>query len=199
MGLTWADVDWERARFAVRATKTADTGADGGTRHVPIFPELMPHLREAFERAEAGQVHVVGAHRLVGENLRTQMMRIIERAGLAVWPKLFQNCRATREIELCETFPEHVVAKWLGHSESVARRHYLSVTEGHYRRAAEGPADAPEKAVQKAVQSGAETGRNESQQPPPEGQEPAFADISTGISTPKGIRTPCLRAENPMS
>ncbi|MBE3123764.1 MAG: phage integrase SAM-like domain-containing protein, partial [Planctomycetes bacterium] len=96
MGLTWADVNWERARFAVHASKTADTGADGGTRHVPIFPELLPYLREAFERAEAGQVHVVGAHRLVGENLRTQMMRIIERAGLTVWPKLFVNCRATR-------------------------------------------------------------------------------------------------------
>jgi len=71
----------------------------------------------------------------------------------------------------------------------------LNVTEDHYRRAAEGPADAPEK----AVQSGAEIERNESQQPPLEGQEPAFADISTGINTPKGIRTPCLRAENPMS
>ena len=131
MGLTWADVDWERARFAVRATKTADTGADGGTRHVPIFPELMPHLREAFERAEAGQVHVVGAHRLVGENLRTQMMRIIKRAGLTVWPKLFVNCRATREIELCETFPQYVVAKWFGHSESIAQRHYLNAGRTH--------------------------------------------------------------------
>ena len=47
--------------------------------------------------------------------------RIIGRAGLSTWPKLFQNLRSTRETELCEEFPDHVVTKWLGNSTAVAR------------------------------------------------------------------------------
>ena len=136
LSLTWAGVNWERSRFAVRAAKTEDTGADGGTRFVPIFPELLPHLREAFEAAAPGAVYVVAKHR--AENLRTQAARIIRAAGVAPWPKLFVNCRASAEIELCERFPQHVVAKWLGHSPAVALRHYLAVTEDHFRAAAEG-------------------------------------------------------------
>jgi len=153
LSLTWADVDWARSRFAVHSAKTEDTGADGGTRHVPIFPELLPHLREAFEQAASGQTWIVAGYRAGTQNLRTQLARIIRRAGLVPWEKLFQNCRATREIELCETFSQHVVAKWLGHSESVARRHYLNVTEDHYRRAAEEPTGAAQNPVQGAVQN----------------------------------------------
>ena len=42
-------------------------------------------------------------------NLRTQLMRILRRAGVATWPKLFHNLRASRETELAATFPLHVV------------------------------------------------------------------------------------------
>ena len=37
------------------------------------------------------------------------MHRIIRRAGLTPWPKPFQNLRSTRETELAETYPLHVV------------------------------------------------------------------------------------------
>jgi integrase len=195
LALTWADVDWDRERFAVHSAKTEHTGGDGGTRHVPIFPELLPYLRAAFEAAEAGQVHVVSQRHLDSENLRTQMARIIKKAGVAVWPKLFQNCRATREIELCEKFPQHVVAKWMGHSESIANRHYLKVTEDHFRRAAKEPTGV----VQKAVQSGAETERNAAQAPPEKPANAALCDDVDIKDTPKGIRTPCLRVETPVS
>ena len=52
------------------------------------------------------------------------------------WPKLWQNLRAIRQTELEEYFPSHVVCQWIGNSQSVAREHYLQVTDSHYERAA---------------------------------------------------------------
>src|SRR5690606_8303678 len=76
-------------------------------------------------------------------NLRTHFKRIIERAGLTPWPKLFQNLRASRETELLASFPIHVVTAWLGNSPKVALEHYAIVRDDDYA-----------KAVQNAVQSG---------------------------------------------
>jgi hypothetical protein len=71
-------------------------------------------------------------------NLRTQLRRIIARAQLKLWPKLWQNLRSTRETELADEFPAHVVVAWLGNSEAVARKHYLQVTDEHFAAAAGG-------------------------------------------------------------
>ena len=37
----------------------------------------------------------------------------------------------------------HVVCKWMGNSEPVAARHYLQVTEEHYRQAVQNPVQQP--------------------------------------------------------
>ncbi len=70
-------------------------------------------------------------------NLRTQLTRIIEKAGLKPWPKLFQNLRATRATELAERFPGHVAAAWLGHSVQIAKTNYWQVTDDHFEAATE--------------------------------------------------------------
>ena len=81
-------------------------------------------------------------------NLRSQLNRIIRRAGLQPWPKLWQNLRSTRETELAETFPLHVVVKWIGNSQQVAAKHYLQVTDAHFESAASQPTgEAPIAAV----------------------------------------------------
>jgi hypothetical protein len=67
LALTWADVDWERQRFLVRSSKT-------GERWVPLFPELLPHLEAAFDRAEPGAVYVIAQHRNTNMNLRTRLI-----------------------------------------------------------------------------------------------------------------------------
>ena len=133
--LRWGDVLWDQGVFVVHADKTAHH-PDGGVRRVPIFPELRPHLQESFDLAPEG------TRRLVPDlqsttNLRTQLHRIIRRAGLTPWPKLFQNLRSTRETELAERFPMHVVCEWIGNSQPVAAKHYLQVTEAHVREAQE--------------------------------------------------------------
>jgi hypothetical protein len=72
---------------------------------------------------------VVTRYRDTNQNLRTQLLRIIKRAGLKHWPKLFQNLRAIRETELRRSHPTHVVCAWIGNSPKVAAKNYLQVTE----------------------------------------------------------------------
>jgi hypothetical protein len=76
----------------------------------------------------------------VTKNLRTQILRIIRRAGLEAWPKPFHNLRASRGTELAETYPVHVVCKWMGNTEHIAAKHYLQVTDDHFEKAVGGAA-----------------------------------------------------------
>jgi integrase len=143
--LKWTDVNWEQSRILIHSPKTEHhPGQDA--RVVPLFPELVSHLREAFEEAEPGAVYVVPRWGKTG-NLRAQFAAIVKAAGLQPWPKIFNALRSWREIELRERWPSHVVCSWLGHSEDVAEKHYLCVTEAHFRQAAE-PETAHETAQQ---------------------------------------------------
>ena len=157
LALRWADVDWERSRLTVHSSKT-EHHPGGESRLVPLFPELVPHLREVFEWAEPGGEYVITRYRHPSANLRTQLNRIIKRAGLKAWPKLFQNLRSTRQTELEEDFPTHVVCAWMGNSRPVAMKHYLQVTDEHFERAARSI-----EAVQNPVQQSAARSRNASQ------------------------------------
>ncbi len=142
--LTWADVLWDQDRFIVRSSKT-------GTRIVPIFPELRPYLEACFDAAEPGAAHVIATHR--NANLRTRMVKIIERAGLVTWTKPFHNLRASRQTELAAEHPIHVVCEWIGNSAAIAQAHYLQVTDGDFDRAAKSGAFVVQKAVQTAFDS----------------------------------------------
>src|SRR6516162_7755029 len=116
--LKWADVDWERDRFRVTSPKTEHFEGKG-ERWVPIFPELRPYLEEAFDLAAVGAECVIGRYRLKNANLRTRFERIIRKAGLEPWERLFHNLRASRQTELTDIFSAHIVAKWLGNSVKV--------------------------------------------------------------------------------
>lgn len=133
--LTWGDVDWDRRRMRIPSVKTAHCGK--GSREIPLFPELRPYLESVFDTAAPGTVHVVATHRLGSCNLRTQLMRIIRRAGLEAWPRLFHNLRASRQNELMESHPIHVVCDWIGNSALIAGEHYLHVRESDFDAALE--------------------------------------------------------------
>ncbi len=145
--LAWSDMDWERNRFIVRSTKT-------GARWVPMFPELRSHLEEAFDRAEPGTVHVITRTRSAESNWRTTFAKIVARAGLTMWERPFQNMRASRETELAQTHPLHVVTAWIGNSVSVAAKHYLQVTDGDFLRAVGDSAKSDAPTAQNATQTG---------------------------------------------
>lgn len=93
-------------------------------------------LDEAFELAKPGAEFVVTKTRDSGDNLRTQMSRIIEHAGVEPWPKVFQNLRATRATEVADQYGEARESKWIGHSRKIARKHYFQVTDDDYAKAA---------------------------------------------------------------
>jgi hypothetical protein len=100
---------------------------------------------------------VVHRYRDGNANLRTNIERIIQKAGLKPWPKLFQNLRSTRETELAETFPIHVVCAWIGTSEAVAKKHYLQVTDEHFAaesQSLQNPVQQPAAGVRKMTKQG---------------------------------------------
>jgi integrase len=138
LALRWGDVDWDRGRLTVHASKT-EHHEGGGIRQAPLFPELRAVLMEGFAEAAEGAEFVITRYRSPAQNLRTRLQRIIKQAGLTPWPKLWQNLRSTRETELAETFPLHVVCAWIGNSRPVAMRHYLQVTDEHFERAVQNP------------------------------------------------------------
>jgi len=131
--LEWSDVNWEKSRITIKVPKKAHIEGHE-TRVIPIFEELRPHLEKAFGEAEEGAVLVVPKARETG-NLRTHAKRILRKAGVAEWPKLFQNLRASRETELMQTHPAHVVLAWIGHTAAVAQSHYLQVTDADFDKA----------------------------------------------------------------
>ncbi len=134
--LKWQDVDFEYSRFTVHSSKT-EHHADGGIRTVPIFPELKPLFQDAFDQANEGAVYCLDRYNGQWSNLGTNMKRIVKKAGLTPWPKLFQNCRSTRETELFKlTGNIKAVCEWIGNSPTVAMQHYAQITEQDMKQAA---------------------------------------------------------------
>lgn len=155
LGLRWRDVDWKQGTLLVRSPKT-EHNEGGDCRLVPLFPEVRKHLLDVRRQADDGAEFVITRYREANSNLRTQLQRIVRKAGLSPWPKLFQNLRSTRQTELSESFPAHVVCAWLGNSEKVAQGHYLQVTDAHFARAIKTEAEALPEPCEEAAQNAAQ-------------------------------------------
>lgn len=153
--LTWADVDWQNMRIVITSPKTK-RHKGGAKRVCPIFPEVVPALREAWEAAPEGATSIFPSIRSATKNLRTWLERAIVRAGLTPWPRLWQNFRATRATELADQFPSHVAAAWLGHTERIADQHYRQVTSTHYEQAIRQPTGALPARAEKPAQNPAQ-------------------------------------------
>ncbi len=137
LSITWAHVDYEKSRLTVPSPKTAHHPG-GGSRVIPLFPELRQAFDEALSAAgdPAATDFVITRYRQASCNLRTHLARIASRAGLKLWPKPWANMRASRDAELRRHYPAHIVQKWIGHSERIARAHYLLAPEEDYGDAA---------------------------------------------------------------
>ena len=143
--LEWSHVDWERSRIKVPSPKTAVHGKS--FRIVPILPPIRTHLERCFNEAADGAVFVLEGLRKCASaqeavrgfwgavNLRQQFLRMIDRAGIALWPKLFHNLRASAQTDLAARFPIHVVCDWLGNTKAVAQEHYLQTTDADFEKA----------------------------------------------------------------
>ena len=156
--LTWADVDWERGRLTVRSPKT-EHHAGHEHRMVPITPNLMRNLEDAFDAAKPGLEHIVTI--TASGQLRRRLVGIVKRAGVEPWPDVFQTLRRSCEKEWAAQFPQSAVSKWIGHSITVSGKHYAnSVPDELFDKAAKSTA---REAVQNPVQHPAASARNSSQ------------------------------------
>lgn len=164
--LAWSDVDWERGRLSVPSPKTEHLGK--GHRVIPLFPLLRPYLEAAFDKAAEGSTHVFpeelrrraeGPLGWAGANLRTTLGKIVRKAGVQPWPRIWHSLRASCESDLAQSFPLATVTKWLGNTPSVALRHYVDPTEAAFDRALEW---TPEHS-HRGAKSGALGAQNEAQ------------------------------------
>lgn len=146
--MRWEHINWEQQRIYVRSPKT-EHHEGKEARVIPLFPELKTILEECWEQASPGATYIISRYRSQNSNLRTQFIRIIKRAGIVPWPKPFVNLRASCSTEMFSRYPEHVATAWMGHTKSIAQKHYLQVTEAHFQ-----------KALQNALQYSAEMGGN---------------------------------------
>ena len=177
MSLRWEDIHWEQERLTVHSSKT-ERYEGGASRVIPLFGELRPYLEEAFGQAEEGAEYVIATRRK-GGNLRTQLGRIVKRAGLKPWPRIFHNLRASRQTELEAQHPTHVVCSWIGNSPAVAQKHYLQVTDDHF-----------EKALRNALQQPAVLPRTGSQTDFPQMKQPPVM---------QGVAGGCTVVQNPLA
>jgi len=186
--LKWGDVDFEHKRIKVTSAKT-EHFAGRGWRFVPLFPELEPLLLQLLAEAPEGSEYVILRYRDPKQNLRTQLQRIIVRAGLESWPRLFHNLRASCQTDLSNRFPAHVVCKWLGNTLAVAGAHYLQTTDAHFEAAV---APRPDSHGAPHGAQGAKTTRNEPQTVMAENAKTPEKQVFSGVSqeiamTPTGF------------
>ena len=96
-----------------------------GRHRLGAEPDKYPEYRAAANTAMGWK----------NANLRSEMTRLLRRAGVSGWPRLFHSMRASRQTELQREFPLHVVCSWLGNSPRIAQQSYLLVTEDDFAKA----------------------------------------------------------------
>ena len=81
--------------------------------------------RAGIPRTAAGAIYVVPMAR-GGRNLGTQAKRLVAKAGVEVWPKMFVNLRGSRSDDLDRNpeITDKAIDVWIGNSEKIRRRHY---------------------------------------------------------------------------
>ncbi len=138
--LRWADVDFDRGRMKVRSPKGANFGK--GIREVPLFPEVRHVLDELYLEPDGGEFVIATNDRSSQKSLRTVFEKILRKAGVDPWQRLFQNLQASRETELAQDHAIHLVTAWLGNTPKVAMEHYLQVRDEDFAKANGGQAQA---------------------------------------------------------
>ncbi len=180
LSLKWGDIDWEIGRMSVPEPKV-EHHEGRGIRSVPLFLELRAILERAFQETTVEGKYPSAENYVVDKpgyraeamrpggwanaNLRTQFLKILRRAGVAPWDRLFHSMRATRQTELERELPRYVVCAWMGNTAAVAEKNYLLVTEQDFAKACSiGVDNCPEKAAQNPAQLDAKTAQNPAQQ-----------------------------------
>jgi integrase len=137
--LKWQMIDWsdEDGSIEIVAPKTQHHD-DGGIRRIPLYAEVRPHLMKVFEQAGDGATFVFSekfrSQRAPKLSLRFE--RIIRKAGLCPWKKLWNNLRSSRQSELERKHGNFTASKLMGNSTMIAFRHYNQIDREVFRQEA---------------------------------------------------------------
>ncbi len=129
-------LDRDAPYFNTFAPKTEYS--NGGWRIVPVFPELLPHVKKLVSQSKAKSGEFVFSERwrtCTDANIDGTLRRTIKKAGLEIWPKVWTNLRASRETELMRSFDIKDVCNWIGNTPGVAFKHYLRANNDALRKA----------------------------------------------------------------
>jgi integrase len=128
-----SDIDFGKSKLKILDSKKRRY------RTMPLFSILRAELDR--HRDSVGWTDFVLSERSRNAseaNNYNLMKEAIERAGLAVWPRLRQNLRSSCENELlAKGFDERLVTGWLGHTITVSRQHYQSLSDADFSLAIE--------------------------------------------------------------
>jgi len=137
--LTWCNYNDADAALMVNDTKR------GKVRRVPVQGRVAELLQRTAPAARVAGLRVlVGVDgRAVSRSALDGRIRAAASAsGVAVWPRLFHNLRATLQTEWIADFGIVNACHWIGNSQTVAARHYAMATEAAFRAATARAADA---------------------------------------------------------
>lgn len=126
--LRWDMIDYEEGVMEVLSPKTACNGKD--RRIVPMFPEIRQNLRRIANSADNLVVSDLNSR-----SVNVRFAKLLERNNIPAWPRLLQNLRSSRAVEINERFGSIAESEWLGHTQDVAKDHYLSVSKELFRSA----------------------------------------------------------------
>jgi integrase len=126
--LKWDDIAWEAKRISIVSSSKTEHHASRGIRIVPLLPQIERELLKLHLEAEDGAEYVFPDIRH-DTNLGQALERMITRAGVKRWPKLWLNLRASAATDFARSLPSHVASEICGHTEEVAKEHYWQVSD----------------------------------------------------------------------
>jgi hypothetical protein len=108
--------------MAIVSSSKTEYHAKRQVRIVPFLPEIERELLKLY--AEPTESQYVFPDLRADSNLRTTLEKIIQRAGVKPWPKLWKNLRSSAATDFARSVPSHIAASICGHTEEIAQEHY---------------------------------------------------------------------------
>jgi integrase len=185
-GLKWDHIRFEEKRILVIDSAKNEHHANRQMRKIPMLPILEKHLLAWQLECQPGERVFPG---ITGEtNLRTTFQKIITRAGVKPWPKLWQNLRASGSTDFARQLPAHVAAAICGHTEEIAKEHYWQVDDRDLDSILASQPDAePDAESTESSVIGSDSEKSHSEKT---NKKPGDQEISRLTNGRRGTRTP---------